>query len=211
MNKYCCRFYLKKASNELYSYEFLSKELQHEIQWDKLKRMLYHAYHQTAFYKQRFDKAGIHPRDIETFKDFERVPVLTRDDILENYEGMLAYPKNRLVMGKTGGSSGHPLTFYSQPEYKYLIKKAQIIRIEKWLGAYGSKPVFHIWGVNGRNNVPNHLNHWHLATKKKYCYAFKTISSKELEKLADDFLTVKPNLIYGYVSLLRLLAEYMIV
>jgi len=48
-------------------------------QWDSLRQILRHAYDTVPFYRQRFDEVGLHPRDVRSFEDYARLPVLTAD------------------------------------------------------------------------------------------------------------------------------------
>ena len=43
-----------------------------------LRRLVRHSYHHTAYYKQLFDKLGLHPDDIRELSDLARIPTLPR-------------------------------------------------------------------------------------------------------------------------------------
>jgi len=73
------------------NYSFLKKNFNKKYgqikQWqlERLKFIVNYAYENTNFYKQKYDKAGFHPRDLKTLKDIEKIPFLTKDEIIENY------------------------------------------------------------------------------------------------------------------------------
>jgi len=52
-----------------------------QYQWQKLKALLNHAYKNVAFYQKRFKQIGATPEDIKSFKDFAKLPFLTKKDI----------------------------------------------------------------------------------------------------------------------------------
>ena len=49
-------------------------ELSH-INWTKRKKILDYAYHFVPFYKEKYQSAGMHPKDIKTRDDFEFIPI----------------------------------------------------------------------------------------------------------------------------------------
>jgi len=59
-----------------------------EIQWNELKKMLKFVYHNSAFYKNKFQQAGITPGDIKDFNDFsKKLPVTTKTEIRDMQKG----------------------------------------------------------------------------------------------------------------------------
>lgn len=71
---------VRKVWNEYW--ELMPEEEMRKIQWAKIKNVLNHAYARSAFYRRKFDEAGIHPDDIKNLDDFsEKVPVTTKDDL----------------------------------------------------------------------------------------------------------------------------------
>src|SRR5207302_8100592 len=56
------------------------------IQWSQVKETLKHAYATVPFYKARFDANKIHIDDIRGPNDMRAIPVLTRQDIRDNFE-----------------------------------------------------------------------------------------------------------------------------
>lgn len=70
----------KEVWNEYW--ELMPEEEIKTIQWQKLKRILNFAYTSSAFYHKKFNEAGIHPDDINSFADFSRkVPVTTKAEL----------------------------------------------------------------------------------------------------------------------------------
>ena len=47
-----------------------------KLQEERLKGVVAHAYEKTAFYRQRFDKAGVKPEDIKTLDDLKKFPLI---------------------------------------------------------------------------------------------------------------------------------------
>jgi phenylacetate-CoA ligase len=115
--------------------QFLSLSELRELQWSRLKALLEHAYLNVPFYRKRFEEARIHPEDIKNFKEFENIPVLTKEDIQNCKEEMVAQnvDKKDLIPNMTGGSTGKPLHFYVDKK-RMEMRKASTIRHNRWVG-----------------------------------------------------------------------------
>ena len=187
--------------------DYLSREQLVELQWHKLQRLLRLAYDHTSFYRRRFQEIGATPDDIKTPGDFSRIPMLTRTDILNHAEEMLIPTREKLHQGKTGGSTGHPLTYYYDHANKYY-RKALWQRVDSWIGAAGKRPVLYLWGVSMRSKHPATIHPWHRWTMQSFRYGIKAMSQNDLGALTKDFLQIRPVVVYGYASLLLLFANY---
>ena len=79
----------------------------------KLKKLIYHSYNNTVYYKNLFDENGISPSDIKCLNDLKKIPPLTKDLIKKNFKNLI--PKNitkyNFKRGQTGGSTAEPLKY----------------------------------------------------------------------------------------------------
>ena len=48
---------------------------------ERLREVMRHAYRHAPFYRSKWDAAGLAPDDLRTLEDFERVPVVTKDEL----------------------------------------------------------------------------------------------------------------------------------
>jgi len=55
------------------------------IQTDGLKWSVAHAYAQSAFYRRKFDEAGIRPEDIRSLEDIRHLPLVDKEDLQNGY------------------------------------------------------------------------------------------------------------------------------
>ena len=54
----------------------------------KMQKHLLYAYHNSLFYKKRFDRLGIRPEEIRNVEEFRhKIPFLTNEQLLESQEG----------------------------------------------------------------------------------------------------------------------------
>ncbi|MGV9920490.1 phenylacetate--CoA ligase PaaK [Streptomyces cellulosae] len=80
------------------------------LQPERLRNSLRHAYENVPFYKESFDKAGVHPDDCRSLSDLSRFPFTTKADLRENYPyGMFAVPRERIRrLHASSGTTGRP-------------------------------------------------------------------------------------------------------
>ncbi|WP_028960305.1 phenylacetate--CoA ligase PaaK [Streptomyces sp. UNC401CLCol] len=80
------------------------------LQLERLRNSLRHAYENVPFYKESFDKAGVHPDDCRSLSDLSRFPFTTKADLRENYPyGMFAVPRERIRrLHASSGTTGRP-------------------------------------------------------------------------------------------------------
>ena len=61
--------------------QYFSEDKIRDIQLEKIKIILDHAYNNCKYYKTKFDKDGIHPKDIKSLNDFLKIPILDKVSI----------------------------------------------------------------------------------------------------------------------------------
>jgi phenylacetate-CoA ligase len=85
---------------------------------ERLRTVMRYAYENAPFYRRKWDTAGIHPDHVRTLEDFERVPVVTKQELREAQErtapfgDYLCIPESEVhhIHG-TGGTTGRPTAF----------------------------------------------------------------------------------------------------
>ncbi|MEQ8766148.1 MAG: hypothetical protein RL885_19685 [Planctomycetota bacterium] len=101
----------RAVGEELAATERFSAEQLTDWQWQKLEQAVRHAYARTVYYRELFDSLGITPEDIRSAEDFARLPIVTKDDILERPRDFRASGGHGLIVLEDGtsGTSGRPL------------------------------------------------------------------------------------------------------
>ena len=81
-----------------------------EIQLEKLKKVVAHAYANQVPYRKKMDAAGVTPEDIQSLDDIRKLPFVTKDDLAENYPtGMWAVDNHDIVrVHASSGTTGKP-------------------------------------------------------------------------------------------------------
>jgi phenylacetate-CoA ligase len=88
--------------------EFKTREELESFQLEGLQWTVAHAYEGSAFYRERFDAAGVKPEDIETLDDLKRLPFVTAQDLQEQYPFPLrSVPFEKIVrLHASSGTTG---------------------------------------------------------------------------------------------------------
>jgi phenylacetate-CoA ligase len=88
--------------------EFKTKEELEAFQLEGLKWTVAHAYEGSAFYRERFDAAGVKPDDIKDLDDLKRLPFVTAQDLQEQYPYPLrSVPFEKIVrLHASSGTTG---------------------------------------------------------------------------------------------------------
>ncbi|MFF7891814.1 phenylacetate--CoA ligase PaaK [Streptomyces sp. NPDC007907] len=90
--------------------ERLTREQLRELQLDRLRSSLRHAYDNVEAYRKKFDGAGVSPDDCRSLEDLSRFPFTTKADLRDTYPfGMFAVPMDRVRrVHASSGTTGRP-------------------------------------------------------------------------------------------------------
>jgi phenylacetate-CoA ligase len=119
------------------TYDFLMKSQQWSIgqrkdyQFEELKKTLIHARDNTEYYKEIFSDCEFIPEKMQSPKDIEVLPFLTKDIINERFSD-LCYKEysGKVYEMKTSGSTGTKLTFFGTDD-TYKKEAAFVLRAYK--------------------------------------------------------------------------------
>ncbi len=101
---------LRPNKNDLEAIEIASRDEISALQLSRMKWSLAHAYENVPFYRESFDKAGVHPSDLKDLGDLARFPFTVKQDLRDNYPfGMFAVPREQVVrVHASSGTTGKP-------------------------------------------------------------------------------------------------------
>jgi phenylacetate-CoA ligase len=90
--------------------ERLTRDALLDLQLQRMRWSLRHAYTNVAHYRRAFDAAGITPDDCESLADIARFPLTTKLDLRDNYPfGMFAVPRADVRrIHASSGTTGRP-------------------------------------------------------------------------------------------------------
>ena len=192
--------------------ERLSLEKNEALQWRALIRLLQSAYDSSGFYRQRFDRAGVHPSKIATPSDLQAIPPLTRDDIRNHLSEIRSqrFRTEELLPAATGGTTDTPVPIRRSVDS--VREKAAIQwRFNAWAGHFPGNKVFYLWGAR-QDYSENPSWRWRLYDRHlmRRMYAptslFNEAVLESYRQMMNDF---RPRIVYAYPTPLALFCEYL--
>lgn len=192
-------------------HEFESRQQLMERQWNKVKKLLCYAYLNVPFYKRTWSAAGIRPDAIQTPADFKKIPILTKKEIQNYRDELIApqFPKNNLIKNATGGSTGEPLQFFTTTSRETYHAAAMALNY-KWAGLHLGDKMAMLWG-SSFDISKAHAMHERLKNallRRKLLLAFN-LSEQQLELYTNVLRDFKPRVLIGYVSALIRFAQFL--
>jgi phenylacetate-CoA ligase len=140
--------YYARYFAEFQKSQFWPTERIQDLQLQRLRELLEHAYTNCPFYRARLDESGMTPSAIKSFDDVKILPTLTKQDIQDSGPFLLAanVPESLRVRNQTGGSTGSPLQFYVDKE-RFDSRRASTDRHNLWVGLRPGDWYAHLWGA----------------------------------------------------------------
>ena len=105
-----------------------------EFQLKQIRQLLSDAIQFVPYYRHWYSKLHIYPDDIKSFLDFEKIPTISKGDLVGNELAFIdeRYKGKRLIKSKTSGTSGVFADIYCDPDM-FVIEELQVIRMIKEL------------------------------------------------------------------------------
>ncbi|HSE05717.1 MAG TPA: phenylacetate--CoA ligase family protein [Methylomirabilota bacterium] len=168
------------------------------FQQEKLSALLDHCVKNVPFYRKH--------RGASTLEAF---PVLERDAIREHLEDMVADDyRGRVLRYSTGGSTGHPLVFYTDRD-KEAWHNAHKLRCRAWHGVLPGARQADLWGSPIELSKQSRVRMWkdRRLLNQILLSAFD-LTDARLERYLRFLAAFQPRLIYGYPTVIYRLALY---
>ena len=180
-----------------------------QYQLIQFQKLIDYALYNIPYYRNLLVSLGIfNGNDITSLSDIQKIPVLTKDTIRQNFNALKPKCKN-LLKNHTGGSSGTPLTFLTNKKYLYLDKTAATIRAYTSAGYRRGDPIGIVWGYDvDLENQP-----WYIRFLRKYILHFYELNAFKLtgtsmEQFLKELYTNNVLFIKGYANALYEVAQY---
>ena len=183
-----------------------------ELQDEKLKRLVRHAYREVPYYREKMRALKLTPEDIRGQADLHKLPYLTKDDVREHLHFDILsrnHDKDSVLKIVTSGSTGEPFVCYAdraQLEFRW----AATLRSQEWTGYRFGDPCVRLWhqtiGMNKAQEVREKLDA--ILTRRTFIPVFE-INDAAIERMFRTIDEAKPVLLDGYAEALDLIAHYL--
>jgi len=200
-----------KYLKELEKTQWWSPERLRELQNDKLRALIKHAYENVPYYHRTFQEKGLTVNDIQAVGDLQKLPVLTKDIIRKNFSELLAKNSNkrRPFLNATGGSTGEPLKYYIDAEATS-INWAGTFRGWKWAGyKLGDQRATLAGASLVPDKPPSLIKRLRWLGERDRPFSAVHIDNEKMALYADKISAFKPAFLRGYPSALYSFANYL--
>lgn len=192
--------------------QWRSPEQVADIQWSRLKALVAHCWREVPFYRARWEAVGFEPGDLRSMQDYARLPVLTKDDIRANFDGLQARSLRQGMLYKaTGGSTGEPLRFGYTRESNDR-RTAVMLRGYAWAGARMGRRTLSLWGgAVGEPGRAAQLKErlYHAAFQRRMLNSF-LMREDNMAAYADAIAAYRPEVIVAYVDPIVRLSRWLL-
>jgi len=175
-----------------------------------IRKLIDHAYHQTAYYKELMDSLNINPNDIKTKEDLNKLPELTKQLIKENIKNLTSndhYSQN-MFKETSGGSTGERAILYKSTFFNQM-SRGSWLRNNSIIGWMPTDKSAWIWGSsiklesNFINKVAVFLNRRLILNAFQY-------TSDDFPIWHQKILKFKPKVVFGYSSIILEFSKFII-
>jgi phenylacetate-CoA ligase len=138
------------------------------------------------------------------------VPFLTREDVRDNLDALIARNHSRkdLFPDQTGGSTGEPMRFLVEDSFWWW-NAANLFRVRSWHGVREGDKIAWFWGA--RKDMPDWSRRRRLRAylmQERYLNAF-SMTERKMSDFAAMLVDWQPAMLKGYASALSLFARYL--
>ncbi len=175
-------------------------------QLERLQSLLYRAAKRVPYYSRLFNDLRFDPEAMESLRDLERLPLLTKDIIRKNLEDLKAGGA-RLSLFNTGGSTGEPLQFFIGRE-RVSHDVAAKWRATRWWGVDIGDPEIVVWGSPIELGAQDRIRELRDRVLRTHLLPAFEMSEKRLDEFVDRICAIRPKMIFGYPSALSLIAGH---
>ena len=191
--------------------QWLAPEQLRQIQLERLNALLARAWAEVPFLRSYWGDHGCRPAALHDVGELAAYPILTKQLIRENYEGMTSPRERATALEKTtGGSTGEPLRLRYSVE-SYAARNAAMWRGYRWAGTDLGRRTLYLWGVSPNLGLKTRLRDWafHTAHNRRMLNSFH-LTRDNAASYAATIHAYRPRTIVAYVAPAVALARYLL-
>lgn len=192
----------REKKKEMRAYENMNGEERRQFIFRHMYSVVEYALNNIKFYQEFYAKKGFKLEDLKTFEDIDKIPIITKQDLLEysiEDRSNMAVKKYKV---NTGGSSGYTLSFYHSPDR---IGTGWAHYHKMW-GRLGFKPYKLRMTLGGRSNIKNGF--WYEFARHAIALDMYKPYSETAPKLKKFLKSHNCYFLHGYPSVMADLAAY---
>ncbi len=201
------RQYRQLEENQWLPPEYLGK-----LRWKLFTELIEDAYRNTDFYKEVISDMGADPRDFNSIKAYQKIPIITKQIIQRERERLKS---KSLVPGSfaedaSGGSTGEPTIFYVH-NYRYTLRAWEQVRHDRWSGWDLGENMALLWGASNdlRAGVKLNVRAKNFLLHRRISMDAFALTDKKMENFAKIMIQKRPTMLLAYANAAYSLARYL--
>ncbi len=106
-------------NDDLSALDYVQPEYLRELQLERLRKIVCHAYSNVALFRSRMEERNLTPDDVKTLDDLAKLPFTVKTDLRDTYPfGLFAVPMSEVVrLHASSGTTGKPIVVgYTQKD-----------------------------------------------------------------------------------------------
>lgn len=188
--------------------QYMSDDELYQLNWEKRKKILLHAWDNTPYYREKYSSEGLRRQDILSITpdEFLLLPVLTRREIKNNFNTIITtnISKRYLRLITTGGSTGEPLSIFHD---KRFYGEVLVWRMLSWWGvSYGANQAI-AWRITRKSWTSRFINTLIWWPTRRIHLDASSMSESAVNFFIRKFNYLRPPLLKGYVGAIDHLAN----
>lgn len=185
--------------------ERLSPDALSALQWERLTRLLDHAYRRVPYYRELFHQHGLRPSDLTRPEDLARLPALTKETVRDRGRALMAEGVGeRLIERRTSGSTGIPLVVYVHPSTRDAWGAA-VRRTQGWWGLQIGMRRLKLVNPRGKASRTLLRQEWLMIHAEHWVFE---LDEPSLERLYQRAVRFRCEILGGYPTALAYFAQY---
>lgn len=190
--------------------QYLSSEELQALQLSRLRRLIQHAWKRCPAYRERLDSVELRPSSLNSFEDFQKIPILEKSDLQKGTAPFVAsgWPREDLVENRSGGSTGAPVEFFMSKDRRRS-RAAATLRHNRWAGWEIGDCAAYLWGavrdappVNWKSRIRE------TVLGQQVWLDASAVSEEKLEQFHLELHRRRPRILQAYARMLYLFAQY---
>lgn len=199
---------IRQYELELERTQWLSQPELETWQLERIQKLVKYAYEHVPYYRERYQREDIHPKDIKSLQDFQALPLLTKQDVNAHLTKLVSPDfRGKLYPNETGGSTGQPMRFFVEDSF-WRWNVALRNRGRSWYGVQPGDKMALVWGAP--RDMPDRSWKTRLRAKimrHRVLNAFSMTQAK-MQSFAEMLVHWQPAMFKAYTSALSMFAEF---
>jgi phenylacetate-CoA ligase len=180
-----------------------------QYQEEQLRDLIRYCWENVPFYRSRWRSYISDPREIQTIRDLQKLPILTKDELRQELDALTTtVPKLRGTPARSGGSTGRP-TAFRMNKHDEEMAWAQMYVAWSWAGFRPGLPFLVVGGESLGVGLGDKRT-WKDWVVNRWVTSGSNLTRDRAQALAESPHFHQIAFIYGYPNAIRELGELLV-